>query len=1205
MNNNIDYAKAGYYLEYLQHLRPELEDLAKLWGVDIQWLINRLCTFTYEYKFPKLNSDYLPNQEWIQLLSVYNNLVTRGIPTYPTVQVEKFLLTELLKLIPTEESRNEHVIAFRDQIVGTKRDKWIKTLVQSHVPIDSQCGELHSNLDSEEERVFLKYLSNRNGASIFQVFECQRTLKSMLSRNDADEFFEQRVDFSIETNATKLVIEVDGQQHNEPEQKLLDKKRDSYLNKDDWKVIRIPAWQVRKNEINNVIESVERSFLYDATIELTKENFQYPISKDEDGRAALLLVLAPIAIARIQWILIWACMKGKIDLERPTIKLAVVEEDVPCAFLAVKDFVDTLNNLNLLAGSKLSIPTIELEIISKEKSNLSSHILESIQNTKNLRVKYSVINQADDVLQQDFDLIIIISNLHVGSKTPNFKLGRNNWVAINSVFSPRGATRFYSAPPINYLCEDKTDVLEFFLQWIFRKKQFFPGQVKILERSLANKDVIGLLPTGAGKSLCYQLSALLQPGMTLIVDPLISLMLDQIDNLKNLQIDAVTYLSSDQLGKEKDEIQAKMVNHPSLMMFISPERLQIESFRKSLDNMSLHTFIPYVVIDETHCISEWGHDFRPSYLRLARNARTSCLPSGFTPSIIALTGTASWDVLIDIQREIDLYDDKGVVLPETFDRKELEFEVEKCTSDEKIQKITSKIRGLAKKFQMSEAAFFTEENAGIIFCPHVNNSYGIIEVRNKIQKDMADIIKGIGIYGGTTPKGFESNEWKKSKIDNQKAFKDNRLQLMVATKAFGMGIDKPNVRYTIHYNIPISLEAFYQEAGRAGRDKKKAICIIIFSGQSLAWKQPDIIASSVEKLKEQKQSYGNQDDVSRLLYFHTKAWQGVEKEFKVLENLVDQKILPVLEALRDNEKSKFLLPFESNTDNEDSGLEKALYRLSIIGLVSDYTLDYHNKQFCVEVTKRTDESLKSSLLDYFGRYKHAEYRDFAAQKIESSKGNTVLEKCLRVFLEFVYEEIEKKRRRAIFNMAEVADAYSNSESFRGELLNYLEKSQFTPLLNETSQKIAPMEWVDIALKVEDVDSANHLLGGCRRVLESNPEHPGLLFLNAFSKLIIPTRQNDLPFFEFQRAIKNLTLSPELFRALSEFMEIIKHKRPSFIEDFCYIVLNEFPQREMARNALMYSSVKSEGGRLALRILLQSVFEKTKLVNANISGGVLN
>ena len=612
MNNNIDYAKAGYYLEYLQHSRPELEDLAKLWGIDIQWLINRLCSFTYEYKFPKLNRDYLPNQEWIQLLSVYNNLVTRGVPTYPTVQVEKFLLKELLKLIPTEESINEHAIAFRDQLTGTEKEKWIKVLVQSHVPVESRCRELHCNVDSEEERAFLKYLSNKNGAAIFQVVECQRPLNSMFRINDIDEFFEQRIDFSIETNSTKLVIEVDGQQHDDPEQNLLDKKRDSYLSRNNWKVVRIPAWQIRENEINGVIESVEKSFLYDPTIELIKENFQYPLNKDEDGQAAQLLVLSPIAIARIQWILIWACMKGKINLEKPTIKLAIVEEDVPCAFLAVKDFIDTMNNLKLLAGSKLSIPTIDLEIISREKSTPSPQTLASIQNTQNIRVIYSSINQTNDILQQDFDLIIIISNLHIGARTPEFKMGRNNWIAINSVFSPRGTTRFYSAHPINYNCEGKTDVLEFFLQWIFRKKQFFPGQVKILERSLANKDVIGLLPTGAGKSLCYQLSALLQPGMTLIVDPLISLMLDQIDNLKNLQIDAVTYLSSDQLGKEKDEIQAKMVNHPSLMMFISPERLQIESFRKSLDNMSLHTFIPYVIIDETHCISEWGHDFRPS-----------------------------------------------------------------------------------------------------------------------------------------------------------------------------------------------------------------------------------------------------------------------------------------------------------------------------------------------------------------------------------------------------------------------------------------------------------------------------------------------------------------------------------------------------------------------------------------------------------------
>jgi ATP-dependent DNA helicase RecQ len=1203
MSNNIDYAKAGYYLEYLQHLRPEFDDLARAWGLDIQWLINRLCTFTYEYKFSQPNSDFLPSQKWIQLLSVYNNLVTRGLPTYPTVQIEKFLLTELSKLIPTEESRDEHIIAYRDQTLGAKRDNWIKTLVHAHSPIDSNCEELHINFDSEEERAFIEYLSNRNGASLFQVVECQRPLNSMLKIDDVEEFFEQRVDFSIETNTTKLVIEVDGQQHSDPEQSLLDKKRDSYLSKDGWKVFRIPAWQVRKNETSNIIESIEKSFLYDPTVELAKENFQHPLSIDEAGQAALLLVLAPIAIARIQWILTWACMRGKINLEKPTIKLAVVEEDIPCAFLAIEDFINTLNNLNSLAGSKLSLPTIALDIISKEKSTISSQTLESIQNTQNLKVNYSNITQADEILQQDFDLIIIVSNLHIGAKTPKYKLGCNNWTVINSVFSPRGTTRFLSDDPINYHCEGKTDVLEFFLQWIFRKKQFFPGQIKILERSLANKDVIGLLPTGAGKSLCYQLSALLQPGMTLIVDPLISLMRDQIDNLKNFQIDAVENLSSDQTGKMKEDIQARMANHQFLMMFISPERLQIESFRKNLENISLHTCIPYVVIDETHCISEWGHDFRPSYLRLARNARMSCLPSGFTPSIIALTGTASWDVLTDIQREIDLYDEKGVISPETFDRKELEYEVVKCPSDEKFRKLESHILGLPKKFKMSDAFFFTQQNAGIIFCPHVNNTYGIIEVGKIINKNMANIIRGIGFYSSTTPKGFDPDEWIVRIKKYQQDFKDNKLQIMVATKAFGMGIDKPNVRFTIHYNIPFSLEAFYQEAGRAGRDKSRSICIILFSGESLLWKQSDFIKSSIEEVKDQ--SYDNQDDVSRLIYFHKIAWQGVDKEADDLINLVDHEISPLVEGLRDSERRKFLLQFKNNTNSEVNTQEKALYRLSIIGLVSDYTLDYHNKQFSVEVTKRSDEFLKSSLLEYFGRYKHPEYLKIAVKEIESSKGNTILEKCLRVFIKFVYSEIENKRRQAIVNMAEVADTYSDSESFRDELLNYLEKSQFTPLLIEIAKKIAPMDWVNIALEVVDIDSANKLLGGCRRALESNPEHPGLLFLSAFSKLMIPTRQNELPFYEFQRAIKNSILSPELYRALNEFMEIIDHRRPSFIEDFCYIVLKEFPQRDMARSTLKYSTIESKAGKLALKILLQSVLEKTRIVNANISGGVVN
>ena len=462
--------------------------------------------------------------------------------------------------------------------------------------------------------------------------------------------------------------------------------------------------------------------------------------------------------------------------------------------------------------------------------------------------------------------------------------------------------------------------------------------------------------------------------MTLIVDPIISLMHDQIENLKQLQIDAIEYLSSDQDTDVREEVTNRMEKLFLLMLFITPERLQNQTFRKSLGNMCLHTSVPYLVIDEAHCLSEWGHNFCPSYLRLAETARRICLHHGRKPTVIGLTGTASWIVLTDMQREMEIDEDEAVITPKTFDRVELEYEVAKCSSKEKKDTIIAKILELPQLFQMSSDAFFINENAGIIFCPHVKGSYGISEVANEICRELPYLFKRVGRYSGTAPEGYDSQGWKQAKIDNQKAFKENKVQLMVATNAFGMGIDKPNIRFIIHYGIPTSLEAFYQEAGRAGRDRKKAICMIIFSGETSYWNGIDTADISVEELREirsRKFSYKNDDDISRMLWLHERAWQGIEPELQSLMKLVNE-VNHIIKNLRHDEKRTVLIRFSAESDTDEGSLnknEKALYRLSVLGLVSDYTLDYHARQFEVEVVNRSDEFIKSALLDYFARYK--------------------------------------------------------------------------------------------------------------------------------------------------------------------------------------------------------------------------------------------
>lgn len=1210
MVSKIIHRKAAYRLEYLHSLQDDLKKIADELDLDFNWLLNRLCNFSITYDSSKNTQNTPLSADWLNLFSVYSNVICRGTPTTPSLFIEKILTAKINNQVPFQKTSDERIIAFRDQLTGQNKEKWLNYLLQAHLANDYRCNSAHGNFESDEEKEFLNLVSKEIGGIVFQTIECQRPFSSINESIENTEFYDQRVDFSLETKDNKLIFEIDGKQHLEENQRELDNKRRIYLESKNWKVIRIPAKNVRQNQIYEALEKIKKVYSTDPFLTSIQKLFKKTICNEEMGQAAVGLVLIPIGIARIQWTLTWAILKGILNLDKSVIKIAIVEKDLPCGKLALIDFIKSISCLKTLADIEKPLPKFEITIIGNDDfDSFNDNVFEDYN--EDLVFQIPGKQNIKTILQNNFDLILKSSILHIGPDAQKNWGAYNNCVSINSVFSPRGnPNRLCSASPIKYrLNKEKQEVLRYFLQWIFRKNDFLEGQLEILERALVNKDVIGLLPTGGGKSLCYQLSALLQPGMTIIIDPLISLMQDQVSNLKELQIDAIDYISSNLSASKKTEVLERMVQGYFLMLFISPERFQIQSFREKLRELSFHKLIPYVVIDEAHCISEWGHDFRPAYLRLATVARQICVHNSFKPTILGLTGTASWVVLSDIQRESDINEAEAIITPKTFDREELEYEVVRCPSSEKSSTLISKILELPQKFNLSSDAFFSNHNGGIIFCPHVNGSYGTQEVASKIHQKLHDLIPKIKTYSGKPPRLASQEDWKKIKSDNQKAFKNSKVQLMVATKAFGMGIDKSNIRFTIHYNIPTSLEAFYQEAGRAGRDKKKAICTIIFSGDMKNWKELNTDKVSIEKIVDanQKVSFPEQDDIHRMLYLHGCSWTGIETEFQNIMSLFRERIAPAIEKLEFDETGKILIPFRVNFGKiveTQNGIEKILYRLSILGLISDYTLDYNSKQFEVKIVPCSDESIKSRLLQYFGRYKPPEYKVIASKKIDSSEGQTVLEKCVRVMLDFVYEEIEKKRRRAIFHMAEVAETATDEDPFRDQLFNYLEKSEFTQMLAEIVTKIDPLEWVKIAQKVDDIDSARHLLGGCRRALESYPDHSGLLLLSSYSRLIIPKLTASTAFDEFQRAIKSLAKLAEKedsIKAIAIFLEMIKQIRPSLMDKFCYIVLEEFPQRKVARITLENLEITDESAMFALKILLESSLQKTRKVRTHILG----
>ena len=981
----MNFYNCGFYLGYLHNLQPKITEL------ELESVLKCLCTFSCEEVIPP-KAPMPTDSELSQLIAVYENLLSRGLPTFPSLLVER-TLTQLHPLdIAIHEESETGSFEFRHQAldVATERE-WLNLLERAHYIIDPRLtNELsHHPFDSDEEEEFFSNLLPRFlGSHVTQLVEPQRLFETLIDSDTATEFFGQRVDFALETDQIKAVFEVDGEQHQDPRQRRLDERRDQILRNNGWRVLRIPARNVRSGQIEQTLTPLRDEFATDPFFDLTEQNYQTPLWETELGQKALQLVLTPFAVARLQKTLLFGLRTSLLSLNQPEWKLVVVERDVPCAELAILDFLQTLQAFYSLLGIDTPLPQIELLIYTtpefeEANSGVSTEKLSEFNISTNRQVLGS---EAEKVF--DGDLLIDISTLQrYGFTKPNSDfcdrlLGANGAAfSIRSAHTQGGADQIQSCEPIPYpMADDKREPLRFFLQNLFRKTDFREGQFEILTRSLARKPVIGLLPTGAGKSLCYQLSALLQPGVTLVVDPLRSLMFDQAENLKTVGIARIAFINSELTAKEKEEIGLKMGNGEFQIVFISPERLQIKAFRAALQKMTTKFSVPYVVIDEAHCVSEWGHNFRTSYLNLASTVQAFCCFRNIPPTIVALTGTASYAVLTDVQREIGISEEEAKIYPSTFDRPELKFKVYKVLTKDKQSQLSDIFNALPGLFEVNGDRFFEPNghrtHSGIVFVPHVNGKFGE-DVRTFLSHELKIPVE---FYGGKVPDTFKPHlnlaererRWNEHKRKVQQEFKTNEFPLLVSTKAFGMGIDKPNIRYTIHYVMPQSLETFYQEAGRAGRDGKDSICAIVFS----------------------------EGDIGLMMAFFKRNFKGEKDEKQAILKLLEDRIYPCLNDIKPNQSKK--IQISSGGGDSKAEREKAIYRLSIIGVVQDYTIDFNAKQFEVTIVKRPESEYLAQLKSYIARYKMQDGSAIDGQ-VKKRKGRNLIEKCLGYLIEFVYD----------------------------------------------------------------------------------------------------------------------------------------------------------------------------------------------------------
>lgn len=528
--------QAGYFLEaFNQEKYKPLLDILIPFDVSL---------------FPEMGKieDYDP------YCSVLNNILCRGLPTRPSIFIEEtFANTFNL----TEPHKNDlGAITFPLKITEIDfKDRLYKAL--HFVEPRLTDFENSEKLGSDEEAKFIQgMLTNWLGGFWWQILERQRKITSV--DTDAADFKYQTSDFSLELpnlngSLQGIVIEIDGRQHTQGIQKSLDEQRDTYFGSKKWITYRLPTdkFKTYKEYLKSLVD-LQNNNEY---LQIIKENYENKIF-DEARLTDLQLALSPLAIARIQKVLLEFFLKTpqKCYDTEGVLRLAILERDVPCAALAVDDLKQQFKNLFNLEGKGKKLTPIVLDIFTTtEFAKAQLHQFHKPKNIKNIDPSVS------------YDLVIDIAMLQRSGFTDlTEKISAACKINIRSAHHKNSKRTFYTSSHIEYAdlaipkddgtfndIEEAKPFLTYFLQNIFRKTSFRTGQLPILHRALKGQSVIGLLPTGGGKSLTYQIAALLQPGITLIIDPIKSLMKDQYDNLLKNKIDGCTYINSSLSSTEK------------------------------------------------------------------------------------------------------------------------------------------------------------------------------------------------------------------------------------------------------------------------------------------------------------------------------------------------------------------------------------------------------------------------------------------------------------------------------------------------------------------------------------------------------------------------------------------------------------------------------------------------------------------------------
>ena len=894
----------------------------------------------------------------------------------------------------------------------------------------------------------------------------------------------RRVDFLVNAPfGTPFVVEIDGPQHQDSVGP--DRERDHLLNQVGLEVVRVPTSEIDHG--------------FGPKLERIRALWASP--HKASGKKIPYTYMVPPSIHRLVIALLDAVDAGFLQGQRWVVELDG-EPDVTPSMLW--PYVRLFKAMDSLWGPSI----MPEEVLLKTRRGWTRFDIQSSQGPvpcepkevkPNVIVRLQPFRAGFDRLERpngDIPEIVVRS-------------ARLPVLVGDDLFEPGVRTNLSSIDP-----QEIEPALTEVLQAVFAKQSFREGQLPALLEIMEGRDCTVLLPTGGGKSLIYQMAGICKPGRTIVVDPLIALIEDQQRGLIEHGIDRVVGLSSFQVFQGRlDELLQQVVSGDALFIFVAPERFQQRRFRESIRALTQATSINLAVIDEAHCVSEWGHQFRSSYLTLGRVLKEVCKDvSNSSPPLLALTGTASKAVLKDVlvQLGISTESERSIVRPSSFDRKELVMATRQCSPDDSRAVLTGSLRALPSRFGVPATEFYRPQDertfSGLIFCPHTSGQYGVME----LQRAAAEVVGFLpSIYSGGSPKVrqkpvYGSGKWELLKREFAENFKSNNVPMMVSTKAFGMGIDKPNIRYVLHYGMPGSIEAYYQEVGRAGRDQKEAFCLLIWNeldrGRS---DRLTIMDGSLEEIRREHASitWRDSDSITQQLFFLLNTFKGVEVELAEVERVVDdEEFLPNLGTRKRIELAK-------GTDEEASNRERAIYRLMLLGVVEDYLVE--SSKFVVDLVSILSPGIADALVEFINRTNPGSQRpsvDAFAAQANNMELREAVTGAARELIVFIYDVIVESRRRSLREMyVAVRDTAPEGDELRDRVLDYLTRGDISPVLEELleSSEFDYMSWEQELAKLEGVEDARELRGNSARLLASSPFNPGLLFARAYSEIIHP------------------------------------------------------------------------------------------------------